>query len=275
MINENIKVAIIDLYNNEKNEGMRCIKEIVTNSGLQFPNAKVTYSVFDARYKGEIPDLNYDIYISSGGPGDPWDGEGSAWESSYFRLMDSIISNNLNSSNKKKSVFYICHSFQIMSRYFKFADVTKRPIKSFGILPINRTNQGENDPILRNLHNPFYAADFRQFQVVNPDYQVLSKLNASILSTEILPESENYEPAVMAVRISEEIVGTQFHPEADPESMLYHFKQPERKSQVTDRYGEAMYNEMIGYIEQPDKIKLTRKTVLPTFLNDSIKRILS
>jgi len=76
-----------------------------------------------------------------------------------------------------------------------------------------------------------------------------------------------------AVRISDEIVGTQFHPEADPDSMLYHFKQDERKQQVVEKYGEERYFEMIRILERPDTIKKTRKTVIPSFLNNAIDEL--
>lgn len=77
----------------------------------------------------------------------------------------------------------------------------------------------------------------------------------------------------MAVRISNEIMGTQFHPEADTESMLFHFKQDERKKQVTDKYGERRYDEMLRLLEDPKATKLTRKTVLPTFLRIAIEEL--
>jgi homoserine O-succinyltransferase len=77
------------------------------------------------------------------------------------------------------------------------------------------------------------------------------------------------------VRISNEIVGTQFHPEADPESMLYHFKQDERKKQVVEKYGEERYFEMIEILKQPDTIQKTRETVLPSFLKNAIEELTS
>jgi hypothetical protein len=61
-----IKVATIDLYNNERNEGMRCIREIVSEAGTGNPNIDLKYDVFETRYKGDIPDLNYDIFIHRG-----------------------------------------------------------------------------------------------------------------------------------------------------------------------------------------------------------------
>ena len=55
---EPIKVAILDLYNNHPNQGMRCIKQIVEEQ--VFP---IEWKVFDVRAKNEIPDLSYDVYI--------------------------------------------------------------------------------------------------------------------------------------------------------------------------------------------------------------------
>lgn len=279
---QKIKIATIDLYNNEPNEGMRCIRDIVKETSdyysNQFPadsnhSIEIQYDVFDTRFKDEIPDLNYDIFISSGGPGSPFEGEGTKWEKDYFNLLDKIWSFNQSNDEKKKYIFFICHSFQMMARFFQIGEVNQRFLKSFGVKQFNKTIDGQNDLILSELTNPLYAADIRQWQVVNPDYNHLKELGAKILSWEV-PEEENKDnPALGAVRISNEIVGTQFHPEADPESMLYHFRQEERKEYIINRYGEETYHEMIRWLEDPLKIKLTRKTVLPSFLKNAINEL--
>lgn len=267
-----IKVATIDLYNNEPNEGIRCIGEIVNYSAKENANVDLKYDRFETRYRGDVPDLGYDIFISSGGPGSPFEGENQKWDKDYFTLIDKIWNHNQN-SDQKKFIFFICHSFQMMARYFQFGEVNKRFINSFGVMPFAKTNQGKNDFILKDLTDPFYAADIRAWQVVNPNQKKIEEFGAKILSWEI-PEEENKDnPAITAIRISDEIVGTQFHPEADPESMLYHFKQEERKKFIIDRYNEEKYWEMIGYLEHPDKIKLTRKTVLPAFLQYAIDQL--
>jgi homoserine O-succinyltransferase len=270
-----IKVATIDLYNNEPNEGMRCIGEIVKDAGIQNSNIDLHYNIFETRYKDDIPDLSYDIFISSGGPGSPFEGENQKWDKDYFTLLDKVWNHNQKNPDNKKYMFFICHSFQMMARYFHFGEVNKRFINSFGVMPFAKTEEGKNDPILKNLTNPFYAADIRHWQVINPIEKNIKDFNARILSWEI-PEAENQNnPAITAIRISDEFVGTQFHPEADPESMLYHFKQEERRKFIIERYSEAKYLEMIGFLEHPDKIKLTRKTVLPTFLNNAIDQLTS
>lgn len=272
MTQPKIKAAIIDLYNNEENQGMRCIQDILNETDCNFPDLSIEYDIHDARYKNEVPDINYDIYISSGGPGSPFDDEGSDWERRYFNLLDDIRSNN-ETSDRKKFVFFICHSFQIMARYFKFGEVTPRNSKSFGVMPVHKTEAGMTDPLLMGLPDIFYSADFREYQVVQPDKKVLSELGAEIICLEKERPNVDFERAIMAVRISDEIVGTQFHPEADPASMYYHFRKPDRKEHVVSKYGEAKYKEMLELLEDPNAIKLTRKIVLPGFLTNSINRL--
>lgn len=255
---------------------MRCIKEIVSEAQSRNNGLEISYEVFDTRFKGEVPGLDKDIYISSGGPGSPFEGEsatGGQWEKDYFNLIQKIWDFNQNNPERKKYLFFICHSFQMMGRFFKFGTVNQRHSKSFGVMPFTLTKEGKSDNILKGLFNPFYAADIRQFQVTEPDKKVIKELGAKILSYEIVDDDDKAQPALAAVRISDEIVGTQFHPEADPESMLYHFKQDERKKQVVEKYGEERYFEMIKILQRPDTIQKTRKTVIPSFLNHAIEEL--
>ena len=53
------------------NQGMRCINQIVSQYKHQ-----LDVDIFDVRVTGEVPDLSYDLYISSGGPGNPLEGDG-------------------------------------------------------------------------------------------------------------------------------------------------------------------------------------------------------
>lgn len=271
---QKIKIATIDLYNNERNEGMRCIGEIVEETKKKFNDLDISYNVYETRFKEDIPGIDSDIFISSGGPGSPFDGKGKKWEKDYFNLIDKIYSHNQTNTDKKKYIFFICHSFQMMARFFEFGDVSKRNSKSIGVMPFEKTESGKTNIIFEQLPNPFYAADIREYQVTNPNKKVIDDIGAKILSYEILDDNVNGEPAIAAVRISNEIVGTQFHPEADPESMLYHFNRPDEKKQIIDSYGEEKYNRMLEILQEPNAVKLTRKTVIPNFLNGAIDELI-
>lgn len=268
-----LKAAIIDLYNGEENQGMRCIKDILNETNNKHTNTELQYNIYESRNKNEVPNLDYDIYISSGGPGDPFDGEGTKWEKKYFSLMDKIWSNNQN-KNRKKYVFFICHSFQIMARYFKLGEVIPRNSKSFGVLPVHKTEIGRLDNILKGLPEIFYGADFRSWQVVKPNKKIFSQLGAKLIALEKIRPHIELERAMMAIRVSEEIIGTQFHPEADIPSMSHHFGQEERQKQVIDEYGERKLKEMLDHLENPENITLTRNTVIPNFLNNAINKLI-
>lgn len=268
-----VRAAVIDLYNNEKNQGMRCIQDLLVDADAKYNKlGGLEYKIYDSRYKDEVPDIDYDIYISSGGPGSPFDGEGTKWEKEYFNLLDKIWSHNSN-NDRKKYILFICHSFQIMARYYKIGDVIERRSKSFGIVPIHKTEIGKMDNILKGLPDIFYGADFRSFQVVNPNKKVFRELGAKLIALEKIRPHVDLERAMMAVRISNEIIGTQFHPEADIASMQHHFEQPERQKQVVDEYGEEKLKVMLDHIENPDNITLTHDTVIPNFLELAVKSI--
>jgi GMP synthase-like glutamine amidotransferase len=268
-----IKIATIDLYNNERNEGMRCIGEIVEETKKKFIDLDISYNVYETRFKEDIPNIDSDIFISSGGPGSPFDGEGKKWEKDYFHLIEKIYSHNQTNTDKKKYIFFICHSFQMMARFFEFGEVSKRNSKSIGVLPFEKTRTGKADNMLEQLPNPFYAADIREYQVTNQNKKVIDDMGVKILSYAILDDNAEDEPAIAAVNVSKQIVGTQFHPEADPESMLYHFDRPDEKKQIVDIYGEEKYNQMLEILQEPNAVKLTRKTVIPNFLNKAIDEL--
>lgn len=261
------RLAILDLYDGEPNQGMRCIQEIVS----QF-DRELEWDVFDVRGKAEVPDLEYDLFISTGGPGSPLDGDGH-WDDKYFRWLDAVWEWNRHPDRPRKFVFFICHSFQMAVHHFGLAEVTRRRSMSFGTFPVHLTGSGLREPLFQGLDNPFYAADFRHWQVVQPRREVLSKMGASILAIEKDRPHVPLERAVMAIRFSPEMIGVQFHPEADPEGMLDHFQHPERRDIVVDEHGQAKYQEMIDHLNDEDKIPRTHDIILPLFIKRSLQHV--
>ncbi|RMG22306.1 MAG: GMP synthase [Bacteroidetes bacterium] len=261
------QLAILDMYNATPNQGMRAIQEL-----LQPWKGQIHWQVFDVRAKEELPSVeDFDLFISTGGPGDPLEGNGR-WDRAYYELLDEIWLHNLQLAHKKY-VFFICHSFQMACDHFGLANVTPRNQPSFGIFPVHKTPDGLKERLLEPLPNPFYAADFRNFQVIQPQLEVFEEQGATIVAMERLRDNPSMERAIMAVRFSDAMFGTQFHPEADPEGMLIHFSQPERKAHIMENYGEAIYNDMIAHLKDPDKISLTHQTIIPRFLAYSMQKI--
>lgn len=261
-----LKIAILDLYNGVENQGMRGIHEIIKEFTA---NKKIEHhiEIFDVRQKLEIPSLDFDLFISTGGPGSPIDSEGEEWDNKYFEWIKEIDEYNDSPENfQKKPVFFICHSFQLACRYFKIGNLTKRKSNSFGVFPIHLLEDGERDPVFAGLPNPFYAVDSRDYQVIEPDYDQIRKLGSKILAIEKKRPHVPLQRAIMAVRFSQYFIGTQFHPEADPIGMLKHLHTPEKKESIIENHGLAKWESMVEQLHDPDKIKLTYSTVLPHFL---------
>lgn len=261
------KVAILDLYDGVPNEGMRCIKAILAEFYSSI-NQELTYSVFDIRKLGKLPDLNdFDAYISTGGPGSPIL-EGLVWEKKYFQFISDLI--EFNSKNeKKKQLFAICHSFQILFQYFELGEITKRKSTSFGVMPVHMINGAENEPVFKGLEDPFWSVDSRDFQAIQPDLERFKVVGAEILCLEKERPQIPLERAIMAIRFTKEIFGTQFHPEADAEGMQRLFETEEKKKAVIENFGEEKYNEMLNSLGDPEKIALTEKTIIPNFLHQA------
>jgi GMP synthase-like glutamine amidotransferase len=267
-----IRIALLDMNNNKKNQGFKNIREI-SESFKANSEEQISITTFDIRHLNEMPKLqDFDIFISSGGPGNPHR-EGHEWEGKFADLLDEVFNHN-KTSGDKKYMFLICHSFQIASIHWKLGNICERKSYSFGVMPIHKSVDGENDFLLKNLPNPFYAVDSRAYQFIEPNQQKFDDLEMKIMALEKFRPHINLERAVMAIRFSEEIFGTQFHPEANPEGMLENLKDEANKLAMIENYGKEKYLETLDRMDDDDKIKLTQAQILPRFLEDAKQKIL-
>jgi len=266
-----LRIAILDLYEGYENQGMRCINDIIFHWGAD-NGYQIDYKIFEVRQQMQLPVITgYDVFISSGGPGSPLESEGSEWENKYFNWLESIIEWNNKAENKiKKYVFFICHSFQLACRYYNVANVCKRKSTSFGVFPIHRIDIASGEVVFDELKYPFYAVDSRDYQVIQPHYDRLRELGATILAIEKERSHVPYERAIMAIRFNEYMIGTQFHPEADAIGMSMYLQRDDKKKNVIDNHGEAKWKSMIEQLQDPDKILYTYSKVLPNFLNQAV-----
>jgi GMP synthase-like glutamine amidotransferase len=262
-----VKVAILDLYAGVANQGMRCIREILTGYG-QTHNLSLHYDEFEVRLQKQTPDLSYDIYISSGGPGSPLDSEGSEWEQAYWSWLHSVEAFNANPADgQPKQVLFICHSFQLACRHYSVARVTPRKSTAFGVFPVHMLEGAATEPLFTGLRDPFYAVDSRSYQVIQPDHQRLARMGGGVLAIEKERPHVPLERAIMAVRFNEYMVGTQFHPEADATGMSMYLQREDRKATVIAEHGEEKWKSMIEQLDDPDKIRYTYSHLIPNFLD--------
>lgn len=267
---KHVRVAILDLYDGFPNQGMRCLREIL-NQFADAHHLQLEWDEFDVRGKNNLPDLSYDIYISSGGPGSPLESEGTEWENNFFKWITTVKQWNSNPlQEQKKHVFFICHSFQLACRYFEIGNVCERKSTAFGVFPVHLINGSDDETIFNGLKDPFYSVDSRDYQVVQPNHQHLKEIGAKLLCIEKDRPHVVLERAIMAIRFNEYMVGTQFHPEADAIGMSMYLQTEEKKKTVIDNHGYEKWKSMIEHLEDPDKILLTYSHIIPNFLHQSV-----
>ncbi len=269
-----VRVAILDLYEGHANEGMRCIRQILREFA-DANNLDLVLEEFEVRLKNQVPSLNFDLYISSGGPGSPLESEGSDWEKVYFHWLQQVERYNQDPANHiKKNVLFICHSFQLACRHYKIAHVTKRKSTAFGVFPVHLLNDGKDEALFNGLEDPFYAVDSRDYQVVQPNHNLLHKMGGQLLAIEKERPHVPLERAIMAVRFNEYMIGTQFHPEADAVGMSMYLQREDKKKTVVENYGQEKWESMIEHLNDPDKILWTYSHIIPNFLQLATQQLI-
>lgn len=269
-----IKIAVLDLNEGMANEGMRCIRELLENL-RSIQGIDIEWEEFEVRKNIQLPALDHDIYISSGGPGSPLESLGTDWENAYFNWLGTADEWNKNPKNsRKKFVFLICHSFQLACRFFQVGEVIKRKSTAFGIFPIHMLkHHGNADSLFKGLGDPFYGVDSRDYQVVQPDVQKVQQMGGEILCIEKERPHVQLERAVMAIRFNPYMVGTQFHPEADAQGMRLYLNREDKKAICIATHGEIKWRSMLDQLNDPEKISLTNSQILPNFIVQAIANI--
>ena len=261
------RLALLDMYKGEENLGLESLCDLIERF-----EGQLDYQVFDVRSKGEIPDSSFDIFIHSGGPGSPMPGDGD-WEKPYGILLDELWEINRTDSVNKKYCLFICHSFQLACNYFSLGQPVERRSPSFGIFPVHKTAASEDDEVLAPLPDPFYVMDSREYQVINPDLSRIEDMGARILGVEKERPHVDLERAVMALRFSDEWLGLQFHPEANPYEALKHFSKPKIKKKVEKLFGPKKYDKLMKGLQTPEEVFRSWDTIVPGFIESGLKAL--
>ena len=268
---QQLRIAILDLYACTSNQGMRGIRQTIQEFEEK-NQLECKVSEFEVRLAHKVPTLDFDIYISSGGPGSPLESENSEWEKLYFNWLQQVINYNNDGNNPvKKHVFFICHSFQLACRFFNAGKVINRKSQAFGVFPVHFLPAAHDEIIFKGLSDPFYAVDSRDYQVIQPNLYHLNEIGATILAIEKARPHVPYERALMAIRFNEFMFGTQFHPEADAIGMIDYLHTDEKKKTVIENHSEQKWKSMIEQLHDPEKIMNTYACILPNFLTAAIK----
>ncbi len=259
------RIAILDLYDGEANQGMRCIEALCKAEGLEM-------DVFNVRGKGEFPVVtDHRLFLSTGGPGDPHECETHSWGVGWSGFLEGLVA--ANTGPLKRHAFLICHSYQMACIHWGLAEVTKRAKPAFGIYPMHKTASGMVDPALVSLEDPFWVIDSREWQVVQPHVKAMDRFGAKAIAIEKARPHVKLERAAMAIRFTPEIVGTQFHPEADESGMQAYLDDPASLEKLAGKHGVDRIDKIRESLGDPTRVNFTHGRILPNFIRHALSTL--
>jgi homoserine O-succinyltransferase len=264
-----LTVCLIDMNAGVDNEAMRCFRAIVSAflarvRGVN-PELEPVVKHVQPRNLGELPPAQCDLYLSTGGPGSPFDGYDEPWCTGYRRFLDGIVDEATVRGDLSRSALVICHSFEIAIEHFAFAKMARRKTTKFGVMPVYMTREGEVSPLLSSFGDRLFAWEHRDWEAVGLDLAKLQSLQGELWATESRDRRSKGE-GLLAFRFGPGIEGTQFHPEADRDGARVWIERPEHKKACIDSYGELTYARMLKSLDDPKRIDHTFKTLIPGWL---------
>ncbi len=265
-----INIAILDLNDGQENYGISSIQAII-DSQMSELGVEYICDTFGVRCKCEVPDMSYDIFISSGGPGSPLESVDSEWEKRYFEWLTEVEKWNADEKNTdKKYVFFICHSFQLACRYYSVGNICERQNTAFGIFPIHLLEEAKKISFFGTLADPLYVVENRKYQVLDNSQSQKSKSGPQVLAFESDLLSEHVDKKALAiVSFNTYMIGTQFHPEIDSKIIGIQLYQEDKKKLVVDSFGDDLWQTMVHSVDAPNSVSAIHNTVLPTFLKQA------
>ena len=118
---------------------------------------------------------------------------------------------------------------------------------------------------MKPLADNFQIADFRSYQITQPNTAKLMKMGAHILAIEKRRPHIDKDQALMAIQFSEWVYGTQFHPEANGDKVKETFLLEKEKFQTF--LGNKQYEKAVKKLDNIKGINTTQSIILPRFLD--------
>lgn len=266
-----LRVCIVDMNNGHENQAMRCLRSIVSrfhaNAQRTNPGLAVQVVEVSPRDKGESCPRDCDLYLSSGGPGSPFDGDELPWYSNYGRFLDHIVEENVKHGEAKaKALFGVCFSFELIVRHFAFATMAPRASRKFGVMPIYTTAEGQKHPLLAPFNDRLFAFEHRNWEAIDLDERALKVNGGRVLALESREGQYDKGRAILGVDAAPGVETVQFHPEADRAGVVAWVARPDQAAAFREAYGDLTYERMLKTLDDPRRLARTFAVLIPGWL---------
>lgn len=264
-----LRLCIIDMNNAHVNQAMRCLRGIAASFFEQAVahNPGLTCELIEVspRDTNDPVPRDCDLYLSSGGPGSPFDGDGQPWADDYGRFSDGVVESATRGGEGAQALFAICYSFEMVVRHFQIAHIAPRAERKFGVMPIYTTSEGQRHPLLAAFGDRLFAFEHRNWEAIDLDEGRLRSLGGRLLARESR-DGVSKGRALLAIEVATGIESVQFHPEADRPGVMNWVARPEQAAAFKAVYGEVTYQAMLRTLENPRRLARTFALVIPGWL---------
>lgn len=265
-----LRICIVDMNNAHVNQAMRCLRGLVSTffDQVQKQNPDLVCEKIEVspRDTNDPVPLDCDLYLSSGGPGSPFDGDGQPWADDYGRFCEAVLDSAAKGGAEQRSLFAICYSFEMVVRHLGIARIAPRAERKFGVMPIYTTTEGQKHPLLSAFGDRLFAFEHRNWEAIDLDESRLSSLGGKLLARESR-DGVSKGRAILALDAGPGIETVQFHPEADRPGVMNWVARPEQAAAFKATYGEETYQAMLRTLENPRRLARTFALVIPGWLN--------
>ena len=271
-MNENsrpFRLCLVDMNDGHVNQAMRCLRTISAAFFRRITQANPGVAcelleVSPRNTEDEIPE-NADLYLSSGGPGSPFDGDGKQWVNRYYRFLDLVADSAEDGGPDQQALFAVCYSFEMIVRHFKIAVMQPRTERKFGVMPIYMTPEGQEHPLLAPFADRLFAFEHRNWEAIDLDMRKLAALGGQLLARESR-DGVSKGRAVLGVDVTSGIEAVQFHPEADRAGVVSWVSRPDQAAAFRATYGDVTYQAMLRTLDDPRRLARTYALVIPGWL---------
>lgn len=271
-----LRLCIVDMNNGHVNQAMRCLRGLAAGffERVQAHNPGLSCEVVEVSPRdtnAPIP-TDCDLYLASGGPGSPFDGEGEPWTQDFARFVDGVVESASQGGAHRRALFAICYSFELVVHHYKLADVVPRADRKFGVMPIYTTPVGQQHPLLAPFGDRLFAFEHRNWEAVNLDERRLSSLGGQLLARESR-DGISKGRAILGLQVAPGVEAVQFHPEADRAGVMSWLARPEQAAAFKATYGEVTYLAMLRTLDDPRRLARTYALVIPGWLGRCFNEI--
>ncbi len=268
-LHREVSICLVDMNAGHVNQAMRCFRGIMTaffdrvraaNPGLACRLVEVS-----PRDTGNLIPRDCDVYIGSGGPGSPYDGDKEPWYGEFLSFMDWLYREAERADEHQKGLFGVCYTFELLVRHFDVAEVSTRDSRKFGVMPIYTTSYGQKHPLLSSFRDRLFAFEHRNWEAVETKSAKLEALGGGLLAMESR-DGHSKGRGLLGFDFGRGVEGVQFHPEADRAGVMSWVARPEQAAAFRATYGEDTYQAMLRTLDDPNRLARTFALVIPGYL---------